>query len=357
MYRIYAHFLPQYEPNDFNDKNWGKGFTEWTNVALSKPIFKGHVQPQIPGQLGFYDLRVKETRILQEDLASSHGIEGFIIWDYWLGGGDRLLDNYLEYKLSTPEQKLPFILAWANHDWKGVFFGSKSTLIKQKYLGVDDYINYFHHLLPAFRDDRYARVGNYIPFYIYRANDIPDLERFVQTWNELAKEYLNLEGFYFIGEHISNKSKAYAELSAIARPNHRRINSYDRYTSGNKYVNHLKVKWQNLFRGNKFFYYEEAMKYFLPNELGSKDIPVIVPNWDTTPRLGKKGVVLHGSTPELFRQHLQDLFSSYDNAGSDSRIVFLKSWNEWAEGNYIEPCWRFQDKYLQVLKSVINEIR
>jgi hypothetical protein len=357
MYRIYAHFLPQFEPNDFNDDNWGKGFTEWTNVALSRPLFDGHIQPQIPGQLGFYDLRVKETRIKQEELAYSHGIEGFIIWDYWLGGGKRLLDNYLQYKLSTPEQTLPFMLAWANHDWKGVFFGSKSTLIKQKYLGVEDYVNYFHHLLPAFSDKRYARVGDYIPFYIYKANDIPDLKIFVETWNELAREHLGSNGFYFIGEHISVDSSAYFFLSAIAHPNHRRIDSYNRYAHGNKYVNHIRVKLAKLVQRRTYYTYNEAMKYFVPNVLGEKDIPVIVPNWDTTPRLGKKGVVLHGSTPELFMWHLRDLFNRYDKAGSDSRIVFLKSWNEWAEGNYIEPCWRYQDEYLKTLKTVIDEIR
>ena len=215
MYRIYAHFLPQYEPNAFNDQNWGKGFTEWTNVSLSRPLFKEHIQPQIPGELGFYDLRVKDTRLKQEELARKHGIEGFIIWDYWLGEGERLLDNYLNYKLSTPEQKLPFILAWANHDWKGVFFGSKSTLIKQKYLGEDDYKNYFLRLLPAFKDERYSRVGNKIPFYIYKANDIPDFGLFIRTWNDLAREHLNLDGFYFIGEHITNKSSAFS-LSSLS---------------------------------------------------------------------------------------------------------------------------------------------
>ena len=162
--RILAYYLPQFHPFKENDEWWGKGFTEWTNVARAKKLFLGHYQPHIPADLGFYDLRVPEVREQQAELARMAGIEAFCYYEYWFGNGRQLMELPFEEVVSTGKPDFPFCLCWANHSWYKKLWdpqkkGKDKLLIEQKYPGKDDYINHFNHLLPAFRDNRYVRVN------------------------------------------------------------------------------------------------------------------------------------------------------------------------------------------------------
>ena len=124
--RIIALYLPQYHPIPENDEWWGKGFTEWTNVAKAKPLFYGHYQPHIPADLGFYDLRLPEVREQQAQLAREAGIEGFCYYHYWFGNGKQLLERPFNEVLQSGKPDFPFCLCWANHDW------TNKTWIKEK---------------------------------------------------------------------------------------------------------------------------------------------------------------------------------------------------------------------------------
>lgn len=168
--RIIAFYLPQYHPIPENDAWWGKGFTEWTNVGKAKPLYRGHYQPRVPADLGYYDLRVPETRQAQADMARSYGVEGFMYWHYWFGGGKRLLERPFNEVLASGEPDFPFALAWANETWKGFAHGlaNRNTLIEQRYLGEQDYIDHFHAVLPAFRDRRYITVDGKPLFMVYK---------------------------------------------------------------------------------------------------------------------------------------------------------------------------------------------
>ncbi|MBQ4029820.1 MAG: glycoside hydrolase family 99-like domain-containing protein, partial [Prevotella sp.] len=168
--RVIAYYLPQFHPIPENDKYWGKGFTEWTNVAKARPLFRGHYQPRIPADLGFYDLRMPEVREAQAELAREAGIEGFCYWHYWFGHGKRLLERPFNEVVASGKPDFPFCLAWANHDWttktweKGVKDG---MIAEQLYLGKEDYRLHFNTLLPAFKDHRYIRIDGKPLFVIY----------------------------------------------------------------------------------------------------------------------------------------------------------------------------------------------
>lgn len=160
--RVIAFYLPQFHPTPENDKWWGKGFTEWTNVGKAKPLFKGHYQPKVPADLGYYDLRVPETRREQAELARQYGIEGFCYWHYWFGNGRQLLQRPFQEVLASGEPDFPFCLAWANHSWEDKQFnkeGGNKMLMEQLYPGDEDYIAHFNAVLPAFKDPRYIRVN------------------------------------------------------------------------------------------------------------------------------------------------------------------------------------------------------
>ncbi len=354
MIRLLAFYLPQFHPTAENDEWWGKGFTEWTNVALSRPLFKGHDQPQIPGELGFYDLRLKTTIEDQAKLAKEHGIEGFIYWHYWLGENETVLDLPMKNLMKNQKLDFPFCLAWANHSWKGVFFGSNKTLLEQKYGGEKDYTTHFYHVLPMLKDKRYVKYKGKPVFYIFSPKNLPDCKNFIELWQNLAvKEGFN-SGIHFIGEGIELNNKEKYGLDAVAYSNHRKIASYNALKIKNKYLRYF--TWKIIKkRGLKVYNYEDAMKYFLNHKKTPENVyPSIVPNWDTSPRLGKNAVILHNSTPELFGKHVEKTFESVKHKDPEGNFIFIKSWNEWAEGNYLEPSWKYQREYLETLKQKIE---
>lgn len=206
--RLIAFYLPQYYPTKENDEWWGKGFTEWTNVGRAKPLFKGHYQPRVPADLGYYDLRVPEVRIQQAEMAKNAGIEGFCYWHYWFAG-KRMLDRVFGEVVETGKPDFPFCLCWANHSWYAKTWDPNKPsklLIEQTYPGIEDYEEHFYAMLPAFKDRRYIRINEKILFAVYDPLNIPEPQLFIETWNRLAREN-GLEGFYFMGFTIKDSLK------------------------------------------------------------------------------------------------------------------------------------------------------
>ena len=197
--RVLAFYLPQFHPTPENDAWWGKGFTEWTNVGKAKPLFRGHYQPQVPADLGYYDLRVPETRVAQADMAREYGVEGFCYWHYWFGNGRRLLDRPFTEVLESGNPDFPFCLAWANHSWHGIYCGvkSKDPLIEQTYNGLSDYEHHFYDVLPAFKDKRYITVDGKPFFLVFSPLEIPDPKEFIDCWQQLAIRN-GLKGIHFV---------------------------------------------------------------------------------------------------------------------------------------------------------------
>ena len=349
--RLIAFYLPQYHPIPENDKWWGKGFTEWTNVTKAKPMFRGHHQPNLPSELGFYDLRVPETRQAQADLAQEHGIEGFCYWHYWMGDGKLLLERPLREVVQTGRPDYPFCVAWANHTWSGVWCGEdKRILVEQFYQGKQDYINHFYYLLEAFTDTRYITIDSKPFFMVFRGYELPEPRLFIDTFQELAiKE--GLKGLHLVGGGIDPDRAKEVGFDASTYSHHRKVETIH----SNRLHRKLYHRYQNIFNRPIVFSYKKAMKYFLkPGPAPINEYPSLIPNWDTTPRLQERAVILKGGTPELFRKHVRDGIFKVVHKPWEHRILFVKSWNEWAEGNYIEPDHRFGRQYLEVLKDEIK---
>ena len=362
--RVIAIYLPQYYPIKENDNIWGKGFTEWTNVAGAKPLFNGHYQPRIPADLGFYDLRVPEVREQQAQMARDVGVEGFMYWHYWFGNGRRLLERPFNEVLNSGKPDFPFCLGWANHSWTTRTwttihnFQTNKMIMEQLYPGDQDYINHFYEVLPAFRDKRYITVEGEPIFVIYEPLSIPDPKHFIELWKKLAIEN-GLKGVHFVG------------LSGGWLENNDKIlnSGYDAIAPGNlwhaesmvkgKYLRLVENKIRQKF--NKIFLdkysYKSIIKYLITKyDHLENAYPSAIPQWDRSPRSGRRAVIYHGSTPELFRNHLRNVLSAVKNRPEQKKIVFLRSWNEWGECNYVEPDQRFGMGYLNVIKEeLINE--
>ncbi|MBB6502406.1 glycoside hydrolase family 99-like domain-containing protein [Pedobacter cryoconitis] len=354
--RVIAFYLPQFHPIPENDKWWGKGFTEWKNVGKAKALFKGHYQPRVPTDLGYYDLRVPETREAQADMAKEYGIEGFCYWHYWFGNGKRLIERPFNEVLSSGSPDFPFCLSWANETWKGFDHGltNRNVLIEQSYPGIDDYTAHFYAVLPAFKDSRYIKVDGKPLFMIYLPLANPEVLVFIKCWRELAK-INGLDGIYFVGQTNGIAYNATQILeTGVDAVNATRLIAY---FSKRSTLQKIKGRLNKLLRSMPLVYsYKETSKYFLHEEDRNENMfPSIIPGWDHTPRSGREGLVMTDSTPELFEDHVKRAVSLVENKEPDHRIIFLKSWNEWAEGNYVEPDMKWGLKYLEAIKNSIKK--
>lgn len=348
--RLIAYYLPQYHPIPENNSWWGSGFTEWINVVKAKPLFRGHYQPHIPADLGFYDLRVPETRAAQAEMAQNYRIEGFCYWHYWLGNGRMLLQRPFEEVLKSGEPNFPFCLGWANHSWTGIWFGAPNrTLAKQTYPGMEDHRKHFYYLLKAFKDPRYITVEKKPLLHIFRPYEIPDPKRVMDYWRELALK-AGIKGLHIVGDGVEPDELEDFGLDACTYSNHRLIE--DPYLAKYIFLRRLLRKYRNKFHKPQVFSYKKAMNLFIrKGDRPNTEYPAIIPNWDSTPRLGWQGIVLHNSDPELFRIHVREVKSQMKTRPIERKIVFIKSWNEWAEGNHLEPDQKYGKAYLNVLKD------
>lgn len=356
MVKIIAFYLPQFHPIPENNKWWGEGFTEWVNVGKAKPLFRGHYQPKVPSDLGYYDLRLPQSRIAQAELAKEYGIHGFCYWHYWFGNGKRLLETPFNEVVSSGKPEFPFCLGWANHSWEDKQFnveGTSKLLIEQKYPGKEDYILHFNSLLTAFKDKRYIKVNGKPLYYIYAPYKMPDLQVFMDTWRELAIKN-GLDGIHFVGN--TNETSDIEKFRNLGFDAITVVRLFYAFRKENRFIfSALSKLIKILFNRGQVIDYGIASKYFSGVEDKYEDVyPNIFPNWDHSPRSGRKGHILHKSTPEKFNKHVLKVLESVSKKKEENQIIFLKSWNEWAEGNYIEPDLKFGKQYLEILRNAIN---
>lgn len=365
--RFIAYYLPQFHPFKENDEWWGKGFTEWTNVGKAKPLFKGHDQPRVPTELGYYDLRMPEVREAQAQMAREAGVEGFMYWHYWFGNGKTLLADIFKEVLESGKPDFPFCLGWANHSWyakgwNGAETTSKRLLMEQTYPGEQDARMFFESLLPAFKDHRYIKVDGKPLFYVFSPASIPD--SYVQWFREWAEE-AGLPGLYI----VANINKSFEPKEKYLQKGFDAV-TWPRITSGADASGHvsaslLKRGWKKglklakgwLTRRPPFMeqYRDAARNFCTEAEKATDVIPTIMPQWDHTPRSGWNGLLLVNARPEYFKEAVKKAIETVSDKPEEHQLVFLKSWNEWGEGNYMEPDLTHGRAYIDAMREAIDE--
>lgn len=334
--RLLAFYLPQFYPIPENDRWWGKGFTEWTNVARARPLFEGHYQPHLPANLGFYDTRVAEVRQAQAELARKYSIEGFCYWHYWFHG-KRLLGRPIDEVLSSGQPDFPFCLSWANETWSRRWHGTgdeAEVLQVQEYSKEDD-LNHIRWLMHAFSDPRYIRVKGRPLFLIYRPLDLPDVKSTADRFrdecrrNGLPEPYLvglNSHAIRdFRGLGLDGTLNFEPQFGALPGPTDPGLKIYD---------------------------YPHARRRMMSRIHSFPTYPCIFVSWDNTPRRGENGIVFQNATPDNFYSGLEQIIQSVAAKPFDERVVFINAWNEWAEGNHLEPDQKHGLRYLEAVRRV-----
>lgn len=353
--KLISFYLPQFHPIPENDAWWGKGFTEWRNVVQAKPLFKGHYQPHIPADLGFYDLRLPDVQLAQAELARQHGIHGFCYYHYWFNG-QRLLETPFNQVFRTGSPDFPFCLCWANENWTRRWDGLDSDILMEQDYNFDDDRNHIRSLLAAFEDRRYIRVGGRPLFLVYRIELFPDPTATSAIWREEAIKAgigeIYLANVHSLGNY-ANPTEYGFDASVEFAP--------DWYRTGPN-LNHrsLRAFWKILTSGvtrnTRIFHYDEMVRRMLLKDQPDYQLfRCVTPSWDKTARRQHHADVFLGSSPEKYQQWLSEVIkqTTKRNQG-DERIVFINAWNEWAEGCHLEPDLKYGHAWLEATARALE---
>jgi lipopolysaccharide biosynthesis protein len=354
---VAAFYLPQFHPIPENDAWWGRGFTEWRNVAKGRPLFPGHYQPHLPADVGFYDLRVPEVRELQAELARAHGVGAFCYYHYWFDGR-RLLERPFEEVLASGRPDFPFLLCWANENWTRVWDGSeRSVLMPQRYSAEDD-VAHFAYLAKAFADPRYVRVGGKPVFLVYRASQLPDPRRTAETWRREARRlgigelYLcRVEGF---GTERAAPPQEWGFDAAVGFvPEFGTLGPPQRRSLPWRVLRKAGLTAQG-FKDNLVFDYADVVAQMLARPAAPYPrLPCVTVGWDNSARRKRDAVIYRDATPEKYEEWLRVEAARLRERTDVPPLLFVNAWNEWAEGSHLEPDERWGLGYLEATRRAL----
>jgi lipopolysaccharide biosynthesis protein len=345
--RLVAFYLPQFHPIPENDAWWGEGFTEWTNVAKAKPLFDGHYQPHIPADLGFYDLRLPETRLAQAELAREYGISAFCYYHYWFNGS-RLLNRPFDEVLASGEPDFPFALCWANEPWSRRWNGRPDDVLQAQAYSRKDDLAHIRWLLPALADPRALTIEDRPVFVVYQARDLPDPARTVETWRREVTRAGVPDPYLLTVETGWDEGWDATEVGFDAKIMFRPQFTTLREASRLRVPAHPDLEVRS---------YEAAWPLLArPEDVPYPTFETVCPQWDNSARTGGQGVVLHDSTPEAYEQWLHDVLARTMERPPEQRLVFVNAWNEWGEGCHLEPDRRWGLAYLEATRRALMRV-
>lgn len=361
--RLIAINLPQFHPFKENDEWWGKGFTEWTNVVKARPRFKGHYQPHLPADTGFYDLRLPEARQMQADLAKKYGIYGFCYYHYWFNGR-QLMERPVNEILKTGKPDFPFMLCWANENWTRMWDGlNKEILIEQKHSEEDDILHMEFLCKNVFNDPRYIRINGRPFFAIYKPTLMPNIQKTIAIWREIANKYHIDLYLGFMRSSKVNKQKllnAGFDVSIDFEPDfdnplwNKQSSKWwlDPVVYRDEFYRRI-LKRNPPAKANLIDYEKYISNYTIDTSI--KEFPGITPSWDNAPRrLGKDFAAFVNSTPKTYGTWLRKILDLFIPFSKEENFVFINAWNEWAEGNHLEPDQKWGLKYLEETKRQLD---
>lgn len=350
--KVIAYYLTQYHPDAHNEQWWGRGITEWNNVCRAVPQFPGHYQPRLPGELGFYDLRLADNMKRQIELAKMYGVYGFSFYYYWFDG-ERLLEKPLEMFLEHPELDMPFSLCWANENWTKRYDGTSRDVLIEQPKTRESYENVITDMARFLRDSRYITVDGRKLLTVYRPSFVPDAEKVLAHWREYCRRSGLGELYLIAVKEMDNDQDWLAEgFDAVSE-----------FHPGTIYRQCLKID-QDIpflredFSGEVFSYKDIVInkKYFRYDH--PKLYRAVMPMWDNTARRDNAGTIFHGSTPLLYKRWLKDVIKAGKERNDiEDNLIFVNAWNEWGEGAYLEPDKRFGYAYLEATKQAVEECR
>jgi len=353
MFRLIAYHLPQFHRIPENDLWWGEGFTEWRNVAAARSLYLGHRQPNLPGELGFYDMSSPRVLIEQAELAKWAGLAGFCFYHYWFEGR-RLLERPVEEMRASGFPDFGYCLCWANHSWTGHWAGRSDDIrMAQNYPGLNDDRRHYEYLRKFFEDKRYLRIAGCPIFVVFRPEDLPDAGAFVGR----LKDWAIRDGFGGVTLIAATAKREYLDFGFDSIAPHSLNDALTTYLTISRKIWQI-VQHRILGFPRWVIPYKKLLPHFSNWRCDGKTlIPTLVPNWDNTPRLKRRGLVLSNSCPSAFAEHVRHSLKGIPANEPDETVVFVKSWNEWAEGNYLEPDVRWGRAFLEVVRRAGEERR
>ena len=344
--RVLAFFLPQFHPTPENDLWWGRGFTEWTNVARAQPSHAGHYQPHLPADLGFYDLRLPETLRAQAALAARYGVEGFVMYHYNFGS-KRLLDKPLHILRTNPDIDVKFCLCWANENWTRHWDGGpREVLVEQQYDALT-LASVIEDAIDAARDTRAITVDGRPLFLVYRPISLPDPRGFAALCRARFAE-AGFAGVYlaYVESMEVVETEATPERlgfdACVEFPPHRQS------VAQSAPAEVIKPGWS----GYRFDYARTAQGYVCRPSAPFVRHPAVFPSWDNTPRQPRQGSSFDDASPEAFRIYVEakiDEIRAFHSG--EQRLLFVNAWNEWAEGAHLEPDSGYGHRWLEALRA------
>jgi lipopolysaccharide biosynthesis protein len=353
-FRPIAIHLPQFHPFEENNKWWGEGFTEWTNVKKATARFENHYQPHVPHQqIGQYDLRDQEVRKNQTQLAKQYGLEGFCYYHYWFNG-KRLMHEAIDKILEENNNDFPFMFCWANENWSRRWDGSESEILIAQEYAIEDDIKHINWLIEhVFSKPSYIKIDEKPVLLLYKYHFLPDCKKTIEIWRKEVKK-AGYKDLYICGTQALGNQ--YLE------PENHGFDASVEFQPDWQVFNNQIPRWKKLFlklgvqlKHDFIYEYDTIVKAALtkPKPI-FKEYPCVCPSWDNSSRRKNLATILINATPKKYGHWLKKILEKFEPYSKDENLVFINAWNEWAEGNHLEPDQKWNFEYLQETKKAID---